>query len=283
MRAFDRINNLYTKHNISIWDKLIPGIPWATVYWMSGQTTLHHRLFAHHIHMDMDIDREASNQILSLQYHNWYSWYRLCRRRCHHYYCCYSCCLRLEYHINAWWYPFWSVRVCCGLLSHAWTRSPDSTPAMIFNVERREALYMIQIDIPVNSLCEGISSIDLFAQYFHFNVIPCCVQLLLRFREHFELTAMKWLYHVWYISVVNPCPKWNFYYDISIACVVNKFAGQCSITFSWNLIEIWDRFELTICGRNLIYYQHSTFHANWARLIWATTILCFTAFCRCLF
>lgn len=128
----------------------------------------------------MHMKWKPSNQILSFQHHNWFSWYCSRSRRHRHrgdsrrsHYCCRSCCSYLESHTQHLSYPFGCVRLCYGLFSHAWTHSFDLTSAMISAVKWRAALYTIQIDILVMSLYGEITSIDLFTGYFHFNVIPC--------------------------------------------------------------------------------------------------------------
>lgn len=173
-------------------------------------------------------------------------------------------------------YPFGSVRVCYGLFSHAWTHSFDSSSAMIFTVKWRAALYTIQIDILVMSLYEGIASIDLFTEYFHFNVMPCCFRCYSGVEN--SLSWPQWndcIMHVWCIGIYYSrfvFREWDCYNGyVPIACVVNIWLYHWLLICRAMLDKIqlksdWNRFGLTRCGRHLICNQHRIFHVWYSHL-----------------
>lgn len=124
---------------------------------------------------------------------------------------------------------------------------------------------------------EGIASIDLFTEYFHFNVIPCCFRCcfgfenILNWPQWNDFTTVR---YKWYIIVIS-WSEWDCYNDISIACVLNIRLYHWLLIYRAMLDKIqlkhdWNRFGLAICGRHLI--LQSTLYISCAPLIWVSVI-----------
>lgn len=128
-------------------------------------------------------------------------------------------------------------------------------------------------------LYEGIASIDLFTEYFHFNVRPCCVcvcasDVATVVWEHFELTAMKWLYHVHEYIIVSSCSVWDCYngHNIHCVCVVNIWLYHWLLICRAMLDKIhlksdWNRFRLWPYVVD-IWFRKSTQNISCMLIIW---------------
>lgn len=123
---------------------------------------------------------------------------------------------------------------------------------------------------------EGIASIDLFTEYFHFNVMPCCFRCYSGFENslswpqwndcimHACMVCMLLVYSSQFVFRVRDCYNG---WCTPIACVVNIWLYHWLLICRAMLDKIqrksdWNRFGLTSCGRHLICNQHRIFHVR---------------------